>query len=50
MTWVTAWPGATPIEHPNQAKAEAHATEIVRSGTASHAVAYELALPDEEIQ
>lgn len=47
MTWLTAWPGAIPVEHPNQAAAEAHAAEIVRSKKAEHATAYEMTLPGE---
>jgi hypothetical protein len=52
MTWLTTWPAhgrPTYAEHDTEQAAEAHALEIVRSGTAPHATAYEFpVLPDEE--
>ena len=57
MTWLTTWPThgrPTYAEHATEQAAEAHAAEIVRSGTAAHATAFEATdihvLPDEETQ
>ena len=54
MTWLSSWPiRGMPqyAEHPTEQAAEAHALEVVRSGIASHATAFEAnnirALPDE---
>lgn len=47
MTWISTWPThgrPTYAEHDT----EQHALEIVRSGTAPHATAYQLDLPAEE--
>lgn len=44
MTWTTTWPrnGCPQYrEHPTERAAEAHATELVRSGTATHATFFE---------
>jgi hypothetical protein len=51
MTWMTTWPSGRngpPAyrEHESEAAAEAHATEIVRNGTAPHATAFELPIEE----
>lgn len=45
MSWMTSWPSnGRPAyrEHTTEAAAEAHASELVRSGNASSAVVFEM--------
>ena len=48
MTWISTWPryGIPQYAvHDTEQAAEAHAAEIVRSGTATHATAYQANQP-----
>lgn len=50
--WLTTWPSSGPgrdgtgapqyAEHATEREAEAHAAELIRSGTARHATVYEI--------